>query len=137
LDFRPPGPSSIQYLVERSEHEQRWLEALARSSAATTIVWGLYDTVSPLRVAAHIWNTYLATKPGENQFWLLPRANHYLQHDQPREFADVVLTALSHRSPEAPGPRSDEPAAPILVDRSRTRLPTAKDVLANEPRLET
>ena len=53
---------TIQYLVERSEHEQEWLEELARSSDPTTLVWGLYDVVSPLRVAAHVWNAYLATQ---------------------------------------------------------------------------
>jgi pimeloyl-ACP methyl ester carboxylesterase len=122
---------TIQYLVERSEREAEWLEALARSPVPTAVVWGLYDVVSPPRVAAHVWNEYLATKPGDNEFWLLPRANHYLQHDQPEEFADVVARALSQRSPEAPGPLSAEPAAPILVDRSRPKLPSAKDVLAN------
>ena len=122
---------TIQYLVERSEREEEWLEALARSPVPTTVVWGLYDVVSPLRAAAHVWNRYLATKPGDNEFWFLPRANHYLQHDQPGEFAEVVLTTISQRPPEAPGPLSAEPAAPILVDRSRPKLPSAKDVLAN------
>jgi pimeloyl-ACP methyl ester carboxylesterase len=122
---------TIQYLVERSEHEREWLEQLARSPIPTTLVWGLYDVVSPLRVAAHVWNTYLATKPGDNEFWLLPRANHYLQHDQPQEFVEVVAAALARRSPEAPGPLSTAPGAPILVDRSRPRLPSARQVLSN------
>ncbi len=122
---------TIQYLVERSENETGWLEALGRSEVPTTLIWGLYDVVSPLRVAAHVWNTYLVTKPGDNQLWLLPRANHYLQEDQPQEFAEVVSTALSGRSPQAPGPLSAEPAAPILMDRSRPELPVAKDVLAD------
>ncbi len=122
---------TIQYLVERSRSEQEWLEALGRSPVPTTIVWGLYDVVSPLRVAAYIWNTYLASKPGDNQLWLLPRANHYLQEDQPQEFAEVVTTALSQRSPEAPGPLSEAAGAPILVDRSRPELRAAKDVLAS------
>ena len=121
---------TIQYLVERSEREEDWLEALARSDVPTTVIWGLYDVVSPLRVAAHVWNAYLAAEPGANELWLLPRANHYLQHDQPREFAEVVSRALSRSSPDAPGPLSSEPDAPILVDRSRAKLPSAKDVLA-------
>jgi pimeloyl-ACP methyl ester carboxylesterase len=122
---------TIQYLVERSDHEQEWLEGLAQSSLGTTLVWGLYDVVSPLRVAAHVWTTYLSTKPGDNEFWLLPRANHYLQHDQPQEFAEVVSATLSKRPPEAPGPLSKAPGSPILVDRSRSELPSAKEVLAN------
>jgi pimeloyl-ACP methyl ester carboxylesterase len=127
---------TIQYLVERSENEQEWLDELARSDVATTLVWGLYDTVSPLRVATHIWNTHLATKPGENEFWLLPRANHYLQHDQPREFVEVVTRSLQARSPDTPGPLSSEASAPIFVDRSRPKLPSAPDVLAQAASLE-
>jgi pimeloyl-ACP methyl ester carboxylesterase len=121
---------TIQYLVERSEDEQGWLEALAASAVPTTLVWGLYDTVSPLRVPAYIWNEYLSTKPGRNEFWLLPRANHYLQNDQPQELVEVITAALSRSSPEAPGPTDASPGAPILIDRSRERLPSAKDVLA-------
>jgi pimeloyl-ACP methyl ester carboxylesterase len=125
--------NTIQYLIERAEHEQEWLQALAAMPVKTTIVWGLYDDVSPLRVAAHVWNHYLATKPGDNEFpaefWLLPRANHYLQNDQPREFVQVVQAALANSSPSAPGALSDSPGAPVFLDRSRPRLPSAKDVL--------
>lgn len=120
---------TIQYLVERSENEEDWLEDLARSAAPTTVIWGLYDVVSPLRVAAHVWDSYLATKSGEGEFWLLPAANHYLQHDQPAEFAEIVRRALSRSSPEAPGPLSEAPNAPILLDRSREALASAADVL--------
>jgi pimeloyl-ACP methyl ester carboxylesterase len=121
---------TIQYLVERAEHEREWLDALAAMPVKTTMVWGLYDDISPLRVAAHVWNSYLATKPGGNEFWLLPRANHYLQNDQPREFVQVVRAALADSSPSAPGALSDEPGAPVFLDRSRAGLPSAKEVLA-------
>jgi pimeloyl-ACP methyl ester carboxylesterase len=121
---------TIQYLVERAEHEQEWLAALAAMTVKTVVVWGLYDEVSPLRVASHVWNNYLSTKPGDNEFWLLPRANHYLQNDQPREFVEVLRAALSNSSPQAPGALSAEPGAPIFLDRSRSQLPTAKEVLA-------
>ena len=121
---------TIQYLVERSEHEQEWLEALAATPVKTTLVWGLYDEVSPLRVAAHVWNNYLATKPGGNEFWLLPRANHYLQNDQPREFVQVLEATLSNNSPDSPGALTAHPGAPVLLDRSRSRLPSAKEILA-------
>jgi pimeloyl-ACP methyl ester carboxylesterase len=120
---------TIQYLVERSEQERDWLDALAAMPVKTTLVWGLYDEVSPLRVAAHVWERYLATKPGTNEFWLLPRANHYLQNDQPREFVQVVEAALSNSSPTAPGPISGAPGAPIFLDRSRLQLPSAKEIL--------
>ena len=94
---------TIQYLVERSHNESGWLDALAASEVPTTLVWGLYDTVAPLRVANHVWSTFLARKPGTNEFWLLPRANHYLQNDQPGEFAEVIRTSISGAEPE-PGP---------------------------------
>jgi pimeloyl-ACP methyl ester carboxylesterase len=121
---------TIQYLVERSENETGWLESLAASEVPTTLAWGLYDTVSPLRVAAYVWNTYLSTKPGRNELWLLPQANHYLQNDQPRELVAIIEAALSQSSPDAPGPADADPGAPVLIDRSRERLPTAKEVLA-------
>jgi pimeloyl-ACP methyl ester carboxylesterase len=121
---------TIQYLVERSENEQGWLDGLAESSVPTALVWGMYDTVSPPRVAAYIWNTYLSTKPGANEFWLLPAANHYLQHDQPKEFVEVVSAALAGDIADAPGPLSDAPGAPLLVDTSRKRMPSAKEVLS-------
>ncbi len=121
---------TIQYLVERSEHERQWLEALAAMSVDTTLIWGIRDTVAPLRVAAYIWDNYLATKPGDNEFWLLPHANHYPQNDQPREFARILATRLAGGSPDAPGPLTVDPAAPVFVDRSRAALPSARDVLA-------
>jgi pimeloyl-ACP methyl ester carboxylesterase len=123
---------TIQYLVQRSEHETQWLDLLAQSSVPTTLVWGLYDTVSPLRVASYVWLTYLAHKPANNTFWILPRANHYLQHDQPQPFAAVVAAATTEATADlAVGPLSDEPGAPLLIDRSRPALRAAKDVLAS------
>ena len=43
---------TIQYLAERSEHEQKWLTALAGAPFPVTMIWGLCDTVSPPRVAS-------------------------------------------------------------------------------------
>ena len=81
-------------------------------------------------MAAHVWTNYLATKPGGNEFWLLPRANHYLQSDQPREFVQVLEATLSNNSPDGPGALAAHPGAPVLLDRSRSRLPSAKEILA-------
>jgi pimeloyl-ACP methyl ester carboxylesterase len=127
---------TIQYLVERSQNERGWLDALAASEVPTTLVWGLYDTVSPLRVANHVWSTFLAAKPGTNEFWLLPRANHYLQNDQPAQFAEVIRTSMSGSEPE-PGAVGDSVEAPIFVDRSRRELPTAAEVLSQPASVET
>jgi pimeloyl-ACP methyl ester carboxylesterase len=121
---------TIQYLVERSEHETEWLDVLAASPIPTALVWGLYDTVSPLRVANHVWLNYLATKPGDNSYWVLPRANHYLQHDQPDQFVAVVTSVSAGPDRPAPGPLSSEPGAALFVDQSRAELPSAKSALA-------
>jgi pimeloyl-ACP methyl ester carboxylesterase len=121
---------TIQYLVERSEREVEWLDALARTSIPTTVVWGLHDTVSPPRVATYVWHEHLSTKPGDNELWFLPSANHYLQHDDPNGFVEVVSRVLTRSSPDEPGALFAQPDSPILVDRSRSELRTAADVLA-------
>ena len=120
---------TIQYLVERSQNEQQWLDALAATPVKTTLIWGLQDTIAPLRVAAYVWNTCLSTKAGDNEFWLLPRANHYPQNDQPNEFAHVLKATLSNNSPDIPGALSTDPGAPVFLDRSRPQLPSAAEVL--------
>ncbi len=120
---------TIQYLVERSQNERGWLDALAANPVKTTLIWGLQDTIAPLRVAAYVWNTYLSTKAGDNEFWLLPRANHYPQNDQPAEFVQVLNATLSNNSPDIPGALSTDPGAPVFLDRSRPHLPSASEVL--------
>jgi len=120
---------TIQYLVERAENEQQWLDGLAALPVKTTLIWGLCDTVAPLRVAAHVWDNYLVNKPGANEFWVLPRANHYVQNDQPREFTHVLEATLSNTSPEDPGPLSADVGAPVFIDRSRAQLPSSAEVL--------
>jgi hypothetical protein len=42
-----------------------------------------------------------------------------------------VEHTLSGELPAEPGPLSEEPGAPILLDRSREELKSAKDVLAD------
>ena len=123
---------TIQYLVERAENEQQWLDRLAALPIKTTLIWGLCDTVAPLRVAAHVWDNYLVNNPGANEFWVLPRANHYVQNDQPREFVHVLEATLFNTSPSEPGPLSTDVGAPVFVDRSRTQLPSAGAVLKRQ-----
>ncbi len=118
---------TIQYLRERAEHEVTWLHSLATSPTPTTIVWGMCDTVSPVRVGFYVWEHYLRTKPGSNELWLIPGANHYLQNDRPDAFIDVVVASLERTGPQAPGPVSDAPGAPVRVDHSSPRLPAATD----------
>jgi pimeloyl-ACP methyl ester carboxylesterase len=119
---------TIQYLRERAEHERTWLASLAGSDVPTTIIWGTHDTVSPPRVAFHVWEHHLRHKPGSNELWLLPGANHYLQNDRPDEFVDAVGAALARTGEEAPGPLSHAEGAPIRIDQSAAELPSAAEV---------
>src|SRR5690349_8056435 len=85
---------TIQYLVERSRDEERWLGVLATAPFPVTVVWGLYDTVSPPRVANYVWNEYLMLRGGDNRLYFIPDANHYLQNDRPDAFVKVIVHAL-------------------------------------------
>ena len=123
----------IQYLVERSEDEQRWLTALAGAPFPVTLIWALYDTVSPPRVASYVWNQYLMLKPGGNRLYFIPDATHYLQVDRPDAFVKVLLHALEPAGGQPPGALGPELGAPLLVDSSRERRPAAADVLRGEP----
>ena len=126
---RPTTRRAIQYLVERSKDEQRWLTALAGAPFPVTVIWGLYDTVSPPRVASYVWNQYLMLKPGGNRLYYIPDANHYLQVDRPDAFAAVLRHALEPADDHGPGALEAEAGAPLLVDTSRVRLPAAADLL--------
>ncbi len=120
---------TIQYLVERSNDERAWLTALAEASFPVTLIWGLYDAVSPPRVASYVWNEYLMLRPTENRLYFIPDANHYLQVDRPDAFARVLLHTLDQGDDPQPGPLGTELGAPLLVDRSRARLPDSADLL--------
>jgi pimeloyl-ACP methyl ester carboxylesterase len=123
---------TIQYLVERSQDEQKWLTALADAPFPVTLMWGVYDTVSPPRVASYVWNEYLMLRPGGHRMYLIPDANHYLQVDRPDAFVKVLRNALEADDHQAPGPLDSELGAPLLVDTSRERLPAAADLLRGE-----
>ena len=121
---------TIQYLVERSVDERAWLRSLAATALPTTIIWGVYDTISPVRVATHVWNEHLMFKPGRNALYLIPGANHYVQNDRPDAFVQTVQHALDSPDDASPGALSDSLDAPVLVDRSRTELPDAARLIA-------
>ncbi len=120
---------TIQYLVERSQDEERWLEALASGTFPVTLIWGLCDTISPPRVASYVWNEYLMLRPAGNRLYFIPDANHYLQADRPGAFVAALLDALEPDKSRAPGPLSAETGAPLLVDASRPRLPSAAELI--------
>jgi pimeloyl-ACP methyl ester carboxylesterase len=123
---------TIQYLVERAQDEEKWLEALAALDVPTTFVWGLYDTVSPPRVVSWVWNHHMMTKPGKNSLYFIPDANHYLQNDRPDALVETFLHALAHDD-TPPGAIAPRLGAPLLVDHSRTELPVSADLLSEVP----
>ena len=110
-------PDTIQYLHERAADETRWLEELSESETNLTMVWGLHDTVAPLRVPNHVWQTYVKNKPGRNRYWVVPTADHYLQCDAPAQLAQIIrLTADG--SDIALQTLGDLPDGAVLVDQS-------------------
>jgi pimeloyl-ACP methyl ester carboxylesterase len=121
---------TIQYLIERSVDEGAWLRSLAATSVPTTVVWGLYDAISPVRVANHVWEEHLMFKPGRNAYYLIPGANHYVQNDRPDAYVQVLLHALDSPDDAAPGALGPEFDAPLLVDRSRLEMPDAAELVA-------
>ena len=110
-------PDTIRYLYERAADETRWLESLSRSDINLTLVWGVHDTVAPLRVPNHVWQTYLKNKPGRNRYWVVPTADHYVQCDAPAQLAQIVrLTADG--SDIALQTLGDQPGGAVLIDQN-------------------
>lgn len=89
-----------RYLLERQANEVRWLENLPRSPVPVAYLWGLADVVNPVRIATHVWNTYLDDREAPSSFWLLPTAGHYPQRDRPEEVAKIVRMALNGELPD-------------------------------------
>ena len=111
-----------KYLLERVANEYRWLDNLPPSPIPVAYIWGLLDTVNPVRIANHVWSTYLDDRPVESSFWYMPTAGHYPQRDQPEEMAKVVRLALSGEVPT----REEEGA--FMRSYSRTRSSPASAV---------
>lgn len=124
---------TIQYLVERSKDEQNWLETISKAEFPVTLIWGVYDSPSPPRVANYVWRQYLMERPGRNRLYYIPDANHYSQVDRPEAYAQVVLDALDAAPDQQLGALGENaPGAPLLVDISREHLPIAADLLPKE-----
>jgi hypothetical protein len=56
-----------------------------------------------------MWHQYLMLKPGGNNLYFIPDANHYLQADRPDAFVKALLHACQH--PAGVTPRLDEELA--------------------------
>ncbi len=105
-----------KYLLERVANEYRWLDNLPVSPIPVAYVWGLLDTVNPVRIANHVWSTYLNDRAVESSLWYMPTAGHYPQRDQPEEMAKVVRLALTGEVPT----REEEGAFMRSYSRSRS-----------------
>ena len=88
-----------KYLLERAANETRWLDNLHRSAIPVGYLWGLLDPVNPVRIANHVWATYLNDRDVESSFWYLPTAGHYPQRDKPDAVAQVIRTCLTGQVP--------------------------------------
>ena len=53
-------------------NEYPWLDNLPRSPIPVAYIWGLMDTVNPIRIANHAWNTYLNDREAESSLWVMP-----------------------------------------------------------------
>ena len=69
-------------------------------------------------------------RPGRNALYLIPGANHYPQNDRPDASVQTVLHALDSPDDAAPGALGEEVGASVPVDRSRTELPDAAQLIA-------
>jgi pimeloyl-ACP methyl ester carboxylesterase len=92
-----------RYLLERQANERRWLDNLPRSPVPVAYLWGLQDTVNPVRISQYVWSTYLNERPAPSSYWLLPLAAHYPQRESPEAVAKVVRLALEGRLPDREG----------------------------------
>lgn len=95
-------PATIQYLNERRQFEVSFLQTLGKSAIPATIMWGVHDMVSPVRVANYVFDTALKSRSVPGALWLMPCGNHYVQHDQPAELARVVRYTLAQQTAGKP-----------------------------------
>lgn len=112
-------PATIQYLNERRQFEVSFLETLGKSAVPATIMWGVHDMVSPVRVANYVFATALQSRQAPGALWLMPCGNHYVQHDQPAALAAVVRHTLAQQAAGkplvAPFNLATDACAPVLA----------------------
>lgn len=110
-------PDTIQYLHERAADETNWLAALSRNAVDTSLVWGLHDNVSPVRVANFVWQSVFKDKPGVNRYWIVPSADHYVQCDAAPQLAQIIRLTVSGEA-IALQTLDNRPDGPVLVDQT-------------------
>ena len=88
-----------KYLLERAENEFDWLDNLPRSPVPVAYLWGLTDTVNPIRIPNYVWLNYLNEREVESSFWMLPTAGHYPQREKPEQVEKIIRLALKGEVP--------------------------------------
>jgi len=114
-------PATIQYLNERKEMEVTFLQVLANSGIPVTLIWGVHDMISPVRVADYVWDTALKNRVAAANYWIVPCGNHYLQHDQPAAIAGIIRATVAKPNQTAPFNLSGDVCSPVLVNRNAGR----------------
>ncbi len=87
----------IQYLRERKRTEIRWLENLQRSNIPTILIWGQDDPIASTRIADYVWAHYLKDRAATSEYWIIPKANHYLQNDRPELLNKLIRHSLGEK----------------------------------------
>eukprot|EP00756_Hemistasia_phaeocysticola_P039228 Hpha_TRINITY_DN16803_c0_g1::TRINITY_DN16803_c0_g1_i1::g.150551::m.150551 len=89
--------NNIQYLQDRKEHEDHWLDVLHRSPINATLIWGMLDPVATPAIADYVWDNYLASRPNASAtYHRLANASHYLQVDHTKDVAAIILAEIGH-----------------------------------------
>ena len=88
-----------KYLLERAENEFGWLDNLPKSPVPVAYLWGLTDTVNPIRIPNYVWLNYLNERDIESSFWVLPTAGHYPQREKPEQVEKIIRLVLDGEVP--------------------------------------
>jgi pimeloyl-ACP methyl ester carboxylesterase len=88
---------------------------LANGRVPVTLIWGVHDMVSPVRVADYVWDTALKSRAASGAYWIVPCGNHYLQHDQPAAIAGIIRLEAAKPLRAAPFNLGVEACSPVLV----------------------
>jgi len=119
-----------KYLLERVANEYRWLDNLPESPIPVAYVWGLLDTVNPVRIANHVWTTYLNDRSVESSLWYMPTGGHYPQRDEPEEMANLVRLVLTGGVP------TREEEGTFMRSYTRSRASSAAAVFVGHSSIE-
>lgn len=101
IDYQDGGEvqhATIQYLAQRAEFEETWLDNLRKSRVPATLIWGLDDPVAPTRVADFVWDEILNEREAPAWYWQLEGASHYPQNDRPETISLIVRDALGEET---------------------------------------